>query len=152
MQEPKVSAQPHDVPYPNKFITGLVRFMTARQLPLDLNPMVGDRRVALITLHMAVVKYGGYKKVTQQNGWAQVAEGLQLHPTEKTAAQLKSHYEQNLLMFEEARQLSQARLNQEHQRAVMQNADLAAAQQEVTGQGHGQTQVEMHELPAQKGL
>jgi len=91
--------------------------MQQKNLPLDLNPVVGDRSVQLITLYMTVMKFGGYKKVTAQNGWQQVAQALQFHMSQNpnAAGQLKGHYERNLLMFEEAWQASQQR-----QRAMMQ--------------------------------
>ncbi|CZR64260.1 probable SWI1 Component of SWI/SNF global transcription activator complex [Phialocephala subalpina] len=107
------------------FMKQLVSFMQQRSLPLDLNPVVGDRQIQLITLYMAVNKFGGYKKVTSQNGWGQVAQALQFNPMQQQVVpqQLKGHYERNLLMFEEA-----WALNQQRQRAaMMQNPNMAGA-------------------------
>jgi SWI/SNF chromatin-remodeling complex subunit SWI1 len=103
--------QPRSGPNPENFMKSLGNFMQSKGLPLELNPIVGDRPVALINLYMTVVKYGGYKKVTAQNGWPQVAQALQFNPNQQSNApvQLKSHYERNLLMFEEAWQISQQR-------------------------------------------
>ncbi|KAL2072408.1 hypothetical protein VTL71DRAFT_11751 [Oculimacula yallundae] len=103
-------------PNPDSFMKSLVAFMQQKSLPLDMNPVVGDRQVSLLTLYMAVVKFGGYKKVSQQNGWPQVAQAMQFHPMQIPLApqQLKSHYERNLLLFEEAWQI-----NQQRQRAAM---------------------------------
>ncbi|KAG4427545.1 hypothetical protein IFR05_016973 [Cadophora sp. M221] len=115
-------------PNPESFMKSLVAFMQQKNLPLDMNPIVGDRQVSLMTLYMAVVKFGGYKKVTQQNGWNQVAQAMQFHPLQNQAApgQLKAHYERNLLLFEEAWQL-----NQQRQRAAMmqQNPNMAGGPQ-----------------------
>ncbi|PVH87928.1 hypothetical protein DL98DRAFT_223792 [Cadophora sp. DSE1049] len=115
-------------PNPESFMKSLVAFMQQKNLPLDMNPIVGDRQVSLLTLYMAVIKFGGYKKVTQQNGWSQVAQAMQFHPLQNQAApqQLKSHYERNLLLFEEAWQL-----NQQRQRAAMmqQNPNMAGGPQ-----------------------
>lgn len=94
---------------PDQFMKSLVAYMQSKNLPLDLNPIVGDRQIALVTLYMAVVKFGGYKKITQQNGWPQIAQALQFQPMQNPTAaqQLKGHYERNLLMFDEAFQQNQ---------------------------------------------
>jgi SWI/SNF chromatin-remodeling complex subunit SWI1 len=101
---------------PENFMKSLATFMQTKNLPLDANPIVGDRSIALMTLYMTVVKFGGFKKVTAQNGWGQVAQALQFHPMQhqNAPAQLKGHYERNLLLFEEAWQM-----NQQRQRAAM---------------------------------
>ena len=102
----------------------LVQFMQTKNLPLDLNPVVGDRSIALIPLYMAVLKFGGFKKVTQANGWSQVAQALHFQPmqTPNAAQQLRSHYERNLLLFEEAWQQNQQRQMQR----MMQQQNAAA--------------------------
>lgn len=108
---------------PENFMKSLSTFMQSKNLTLDTNPIVGDRAISLATLYMTVVKFGGFKKVTAQNGWGQVAQALQFHPVQhqNAPAQLRNHYERNLLLFEEAWQLSQQR-----QRAAMiqQNPNL----------------------------
>ncbi|CZT01325.1 hypothetical protein WAI453_006866 [Rhynchosporium graminicola] len=98
-------------PNPESFMKSLVAFMQQKGLPLDMNPVVGDRQVSLLTLYMAVMKFGGFKKVSQQNGWPQVAQAMQFHPMQISAApqQLRGHYERNLLLFEEAWQINQQR-------------------------------------------
>lgn len=98
-------------------------FMQSKNLPLDINPVVGDRSISLITLYMAVLKFGGYKKVTQQNGWAQVAQALHFNPMQNQAVpqQLRSHYERNLLMFEDAWQRNQMAQRQK----IMQQQGMA---------------------------
>ncbi|RDW84928.1 hypothetical protein BP6252_02518 [Coleophoma cylindrospora] len=100
-QQPTPVARPNN---PDQFMKNLSAFMQSRQQQLDLNPMVGDRPLNLVMLYMAVSKFGGYRKVTQQNGWAQVSQTLQFHPMQNPSApqQLKLHYERNLLAFEEA--------------------------------------------------
>jgi SWI/SNF chromatin-remodeling complex subunit SWI1 len=108
---------------PENFMKSLATFMQTKNLPLDPNPIVGDRSISLMTLYMTVVKFGGFKKVTAQNGWGQVAQALQFHPMQhqNAPAQLRGHYERNLVLFEEAWQL-----NQQRQRAAMmqQNPNL----------------------------
>jgi SWI/SNF chromatin-remodeling complex subunit SWI1 len=113
---PQQAAQPRGGLNPENFLKSLTTFMQQKNLPLDMNPAVGDKSVALMTLYMTVMRFGGYKKVTAQNGWNQIALSLQFHPIQSptAAAQLKGHYERNLLMFEEAWQL-----NQQRQRAAM---------------------------------
>lgn len=110
---------------PEAFMKNLQSFMQSKNMSIDPNPMVGDRPIALATLYMTVVKYGGYKKVTAQNGWPQIAQAMQLHPGQMPAApqQLRGHYERNLFMFEEAWQLSQ----QQRQRAAMMQQTPGAA-------------------------
>ncbi|KAE9369581.1 hypothetical protein N431DRAFT_345391 [Stipitochalara longipes BDJ] len=128
----QASAQVRGGPNPETFMKSLASFMQQKQLVLDMNPIVGDRKVALLTLYMTVVKFGGYKKVTAQNGWSQVAQALQFHPMQMPTApqQLKHHYERNLVLFEEAWQL-----NQQRQRAaMMQNANMPGPQMSPTKQ------------------
>lgn len=113
---PQQPGQPRGGPNPEQFMKSLASFMQQKQLPLDVNPVVGDRTIPITNLYMVVMKFGGYKKVTAQNGWNQVALALQFPPihTPNAAAQLRGHYERNLLMFEEAWQV-----NQQRQRAAM---------------------------------
>ncbi|KAF4635139.1 hypothetical protein G7Y89_g2955 [Cudoniella acicularis] len=113
---PQQPPQPSAGPNPETFMKSLVAFMSQKNLPLDHNPVVGNRRIALINLYMTVRKFGGYRKVTAQNGWNQIAQAFQFHPmqTPNAAEQLRVHYERNLAMFEEAWQV-----NQQRQRAAM---------------------------------
>lgn len=116
-QQPGGPQQARGGTNPENFMKSLATFMQTKGLPLDTNPIVGDRSIALITLYMTVIKFGGFKKVTTQNGWGQVAQALQFHPLQhqNAPAQLKGHYERNLLLFEEAWQANQ----QQRQRAQM---------------------------------
>jgi SWI/SNF chromatin-remodeling complex subunit SWI1 len=106
---PQQPAQPRPNPQPEQFMKSLVAFMQSKNLPLDMNPIVGDRQIALVSLYMAVLKFGGFKKVTQQNGWSQVAMALHFQPMQHPTAaqQLKTHYERNLLLFDDAFQQNQ---------------------------------------------
>jgi len=146
----QASAQARGGPNPENFMKSLASFMQQKQLPLDMNPVVGDRKIALMTLYMTVVKFGGYKKVTAQNGWSQVAQALQFHPMQNQAApqQLKGHYERNLLSFEEAWQQSQQR-----QRAVMmQNPNLPGPQMSPTKQMNPQIAMQSQNFLQQQQL
>ena len=120
-------------PNPENFMKSVATFMQSKGLPLDPNPIVGDRQLPLIQLYMAVAKFGGYKKVTMSNAWQQVAQALQFHPIQHPNApnQLRGHYERNLAQFEEAWQM-----NQQRQRAAMmqQNPQLAGQQMSPTKQ------------------
>jgi SWI/SNF chromatin-remodeling complex subunit SWI1 len=121
-QQPSAQGRPNA--NADSFMKNLVAFMQQRNLPLDMNPVVGDRQISLIQLYMAVVKFGGYKRVTAQSGWGQVALSLQFNPVQQQAVphQLKAHYERNLHQFEEA-----WALNQQRQKAAMmqQNPNMA---------------------------
>ncbi|CAG8983240.1 hypothetical protein HYALB_00002676 [Hymenoscyphus albidus] len=110
---------------PDNFTKNLVSFMSQRGQPLDMNPLVGDRPIALMNLFMAVRKFGGYKKTTATNAWAQVAQSLQFHVMQAPSAgqQLKSHYERYLLMFDEAMAQSQ------RQRMMQQNPNAGPGPQ-----------------------
>ena len=110
-------------PNPEQFMKSLALFMQSKNQPLDMNPIVGDRQITLMTLYMAVLKFGGYKKVTSQNGWPSVAQALQFNLMQNQSApqQIKSHYERNLLMFEDAWQRNQMAQRQK----MMQQQGLA---------------------------
>jgi len=124
---PQQPAQSRSGLTPEAFMKNLQTFMQSKNQSIDPNPLVGDRPIALATLYMTVVKFGGYKRVTAQNGWSQVAQAMQLNPAQIPTApqQLKGHYERNLVMFEEAWQLSQ----QQRQRQAMmqQNPSMMAS-------------------------
>jgi SWI/SNF chromatin-remodeling complex subunit SWI1 len=116
---------------PEQFMKHLTTFMQSRGLTLDVNPIVGDRAINIVMLYMAVAKFGGYKRVNQQNGWHQVAQTLSFNPMQNPSApqQIKGHYERNLMSFEDAYNTQQ----QQRQRAMMQqNANVAM------GAGHPQ--------------
>ena len=109
------------------FLKGLQAFMAQRNLPLEMHPIVCDRPIPLITLYMTIKKFGGYKKVTGQNGWSQIALTLQFNPMQAQTAgqQIKVHYESYLALFDEAWQM-----NQQRQRAaamMQQNPNAAGA-------------------------
>lgn len=108
---PQQAAQSRTGLTPEAFMKNLQSFMQSRNTAIDPSPMVADRPLNLATLYLTVVKFGGFKKVTAQNGWSQVAQAMQFHPGQIPSAPqlLKGHYERNLLMFEEAWQLSQQR-------------------------------------------
>lgn len=111
---------------PEQFMRSLSQFMAGNGLPLDTNPIVGDRNVNLIMIYMAVLKYGGYRRVSSQNLWGQIAQALHFNPMQYQNAphQIKSHYERNLLKFEEALASQQQR-----QKMMQQNANPSMANQ-----------------------
>jgi SWI/SNF chromatin-remodeling complex subunit SWI1 len=110
MRPQQAAAQPRG-PNQESFMKGLVAFMQSKNLPLDMNPIVGDRKITIITLYMAVMKFGGHKKVTAANGWSAVAQALHFNGLQNpnVALQLKHHYEKNLALFEEAWTMNQQR-------------------------------------------
>ncbi|KAI9743327.1 MAG: hypothetical protein M1818_003173 [Claussenomyces sp. TS43310] len=116
---------------PEQFMKQLNAFMQARGMPLDMNPIVGDRPINIVMLYMAVAKSGGYKRVTRENLWPQVAQALQCNPA--FAQQIKGHYERNLMMFEDAYQAQQA---QQRQKAMVQQ-NIAAGN--MSGLQHSPT-------------
>lgn len=152
-QQPPV-ARPNN---PEQFMRHLSSFMQARGLHLDMNPIVGDRPINLVMLYMAVTKYGGYRKVNQQNLWMQVSQTLQINPMQNQSApqQIRGHYERNLMMFEEAY------TSQQRQKAMMQqnaNANMAGQPQmspakQLNMQAQmGQAQQPMNRPPQQQHM
>ncbi|KAK8922579.1 SWI/SNF chromatin-remodeling complex subunit sol1 [Metarhizium anisopliae] len=63
---------------PEQFMKNLTTLMNAKGLPLDPNPIVGDRPVNLVMLFQLVQSKGGYKPVTTGNGWGLIAQSLGL--------------------------------------------------------------------------
>jgi SWI/SNF chromatin-remodeling complex subunit SWI1 len=94
--------RPMATPNPEQFMKSLTTFMHAKGLPLDPNPMVGDRPVNLMMLFQVVQNKGGYKNVSAANGWAHMAQALGLPAHVPTVAPtLRQLYERNLFKFEE---------------------------------------------------
>jgi SWI/SNF chromatin-remodeling complex subunit SWI1 len=93
---------------PETFTKNLVALMTSKGLPLEQNPMIGDRPVNLMMLFQSVQSRGGYKPVTGANGWAHIAQSIGLPVQSPAVPQaLKAIYERNLHAFEEAWHASQ---------------------------------------------
>ncbi|KAM4056578.1 ARID/BRIGHT DNA binding domain-containing protein [Hirsutella rhossiliensis] len=115
---------------PEQFMKHLTALMNAKGLPLDPNPIVGDRPVHLVMLFQAVQSKGGYKAVTAANGWVHIAQALGLPAQAPTVPPtLKQVYERNLSKFEEVW------MAQQKQRMMQQNASMA-------GQGTPQKQLQ----------
>jgi len=112
---------------PGEFLKQLQAFMQSRGLPLDMNPVVGDRQINLVMLYMTVAKFGGYKMVNQRNGWPQVAVTLQINPMQNQNApqQIKVHYERNLLHFEDA-------FSQQSRQKAMGGGNMLAGQPQMS--------------------
>lgn len=115
-----------------QFMQHLTNFMQQRGLPLETSPFIGDRQIAIIMLYSAVIKFGGYKKVNALNQWPQIASALQINPLQnaQAPAQLKTAYERNLSMFEEAYAQMQAR--QKAQMMQSQGGNMQSGQQSPT--------------------
>ena len=154
MRPQQVAAQQQRGPNPESFMKSLVAFMQSKNLPLDLNPMVGDRKVSIMTLYMAVVKFGGFKKVTAANGWGSVAQALHFNPQQQPSAalQLKHHYEKNLALFEEAWMLNQQRqrMNALQQGQAGQMAGQMSPTKQINPQAMQQSQQSQHFLQQQQ--
>lgn len=149
-QVPPGIVRPQQKPMPNAnvehFMKNLVTFMHNKGLPLDLNPVVGDRPVHLMMLFQAVQSRGGSKNVSAANGWGQVAHvlGLPAHvPT--VPPTLRQMYERNLQTFEEVWTASQKqRMNQQNMQATHQGSP----QQQQTPQNHQMSMAQV--LPGQQ--
>lgn len=89
---------------PEGFLKNLTAYMNMKQLPLDTNPIIEGRPLHLLQLFQNVSKFGGYRNVTMNNLWIQVAASVGFSAQQIPSAphQVRSVYERNLLKFEEA--------------------------------------------------
>ncbi|KAF7922178.1 hypothetical protein BELL_0586g00040 [Botrytis elliptica] len=117
----------------NNFLKSLAAFMQSKGLPLETNPFVGDRHINIYVLYAAVTKYGGYRNVTAQNAWGQIAQAIQIHPLryQNVPPQLKALYERNLLAFEEA---FQSNMQRQRAAAMKQGGAIGVPQMSPTKQ------------------
>ncbi|EQK97505.1 ARID/BRIGHT DNA binding domain containing protein [Ophiocordyceps sinensis CO18] len=149
-QMPPVGMRPQPRPMtninPEQFIKNLTALMSAKGLPLDPNPIVGDRPVHLVMLFQAVQSKGGYNAVTAANAWVHIAQALGLPAQVPTVPPtLKQVYERNLSRFEEVW------MAQQKQRMMQQNAGMAGQgtpqRQLQPGQQMSQGQMQPGQLP-----
>ncbi|KAK4187629.1 hypothetical protein QBC35DRAFT_229301 [Podospora australis] len=92
------------LPPPDQWMKNLHAFMQSKGKPLDMNPTVENRPVLLYNLFQLVAyRYGGYRHVTQSQGWPQISHQLGFPPQQMPAAppQIKAIYERYLFNFEE---------------------------------------------------
>ena len=110
---------------PEQFVRTLVQFMQQQNLPLDTNPSIGGRSIALIHLFTMVMKHGGSKKVSVMNLWPSVAAALQFLPIQYPHAgqELQTYWQSNLARYEHFwMQSLQQQQQQQRQRALNQLA------------------------------
>ncbi|PTB61928.1 hypothetical protein BBK36DRAFT_1130479 [Trichoderma citrinoviride] len=132
-----------------QFMKNLTALMSKQGLPLDVNPMIGDRPVNLMILFQAVSSKGGSKSVTVANAWGHIAQALGL-PAQipNVPLALKQIYDRNLGKFEEVwiAQQKQRMMQQQQQQQQQQQATLAnqgaPQKQVVPGQQMNQGQMQ----------
>ncbi|KAI1499099.1 hypothetical protein F5X99DRAFT_411421 [Biscogniauxia marginata] len=135
---------------PESFLKNLTTFMSMKQLPLDTNPIIEGRPLHLLQLFHMVSKFGGYRNVSGNNLWAQVASSVGFHPQQIPSSpnQVRAIYERNLLKFEEAWTMQQSRSNQ-----MKQQVGGPGGMPNVSGPGTpqrmGQMQPGQHTHPGQ---
>ncbi|KAI0195167.1 hypothetical protein EV127DRAFT_180632 [Xylaria flabelliformis] len=124
---------------PEIFMKNLTVFMNARQLPLDMNPIVENRQLHLFQLFQVVQKFNGYRNVTTHNMWPQIAASIGFPPQQIPSApgQLKGIYERNLVKFEEAW------MNQQRSHQMKQQAASAAGMPTAQNQGTPQRMAQL---------
>ncbi|KAI0486970.1 hypothetical protein F4859DRAFT_322651 [Xylaria cf. heliscus] len=134
---------------PEIFMKNLTVFMAARQLPLDMNPIVENRQLHLFQLFQMVQKFNGYRNVTAHNMWPQVAASIGFPPQQVPSApgQLKLIYDRNLVKFEEA-WMNQQRNHQMKQQAAGAGG-MPAAQSQGTPQRMAQLSPSQNMQPTQ---
>ncbi len=116
---------------PDLFMKNISAFMSSRQLPLEMNPIVEGRPLHLFQLFQAVQKFNGYRNVTAQNLWPQVAAtiGFPPHQAPSAPTHVRGIYERNLFKFEEAW------VNQQRNHHMKQQSTGAAGMPVAQGQG-----------------
>ncbi|KAI1290539.1 hypothetical protein F5Y03DRAFT_62501 [Xylaria venustula] len=89
---------------PDIFMKNLNAFMGSRNLQFEMNPIVEGRPIHLFQLFQLVQKFNGYRNVTAQQIWPQVAATIGFPPQQIPSAtnQIRNIYERNLAKFEEA--------------------------------------------------
>ncbi|KAI0973604.1 hypothetical protein F4678DRAFT_405682 [Xylaria arbuscula] len=89
---------------PDIFMKNLNAFMGSRNLQFEMNPIVEGRPIHLFQLFQVVQKFNGYRNVTAQHIWPQVAATIGFPPQQIPSAtnHLKNIYDRNLVKFEEA--------------------------------------------------
>ncbi|KAJ3578715.1 hypothetical protein NPX13_g1848 [Xylaria arbuscula] len=124
---------------PDVFMKNLSNLMASRQLPFDMNPIIEGRPVSLFQLFQIVQKFNGYRNITAQNAWAQVAGAIGFPPQQVPSApgQVKAIYERNLIKFEEAW------VNQQRSHHMKQHSTGAAGMPVTPGQGTPQRMPQM---------
>ncbi|KAJ2968519.1 hypothetical protein NUW58_g10205 [Xylaria curta] len=134
---------------PEIFMKNLSVFMSQRQLPLDMNPIVEGRPLHLFQLFQIVQKFNGYRNVTGLNMWPQIAASIGFPPQQVPSApsQMKAIYERNLIKFEEAWMTTQ-RSHQMKQQATG-AAGMPAAQSQGTPQRMTQVSPSQNMPPTQ---
>ncbi|KAF5017309.1 hypothetical protein F66182_10782 [Fusarium sp. NRRL 66182] len=139
---------------PEQFMKNLTTLMNSKGLPLDPNPMVGDRPVNLMILFQAVQNKGGYKQATAGNGWPHVAQMIGLPPQNPIVPQtLRTIYERNLYKFEEvwiAQQQKQRMMQQQQQQSQQQPQQQQQQQQQPHGALMGQATPQKQMQPGQQ--
>lgn len=103
-QQPPPPQQMSRATNPDNFLKNLTTFMNMKQLPLETNPVIEGRPLHLLQLFQNVSKFGGYRTVSHNNLWIQIAASVGFNPQQAPSApsQVRAVYERNLLKFEEA--------------------------------------------------
>lgn len=102
---------------PDQFFRALAQFMQQQDLPLNVNPSIQGRLVPLTQLYVAVMRYGGSKKVTMSNQWPTIAASLHFPPVQypSAAQEIQSYWHSNIAPFE---QVWWHNIQQQRQRAL----------------------------------
>ncbi|KAI8097525.1 uncharacterized protein BX664DRAFT_276310 [Halteromyces radiatus] len=84
------------------FINDLSQFHAAKGTTLQVEPILGKKRLDLLKLYKIVLGFGGFEKVTQGRAWKQVGNQFKFPATCTNSAYiLKGLYIRNLLGWEE---------------------------------------------------
>ncbi|KAI8883487.1 hypothetical protein K501DRAFT_219198 [Backusella circina FSU 941] len=84
------------------FINDLNTFHTRKGTTLRAEPVLGGKKIDLYKLYQAVVKGGGYSKITKKRAWKQIGNSFDLPSTCTNSAYiLKGVYARNLVGYEE---------------------------------------------------
>ena len=101
---------------PDQFAAIVHQFMTQRQLPFSRELIAGGRPIHCAQIFATVIRFGGAKRVTMNNGWPQVAQVLQLHPS--AAHEVSTYWHQNLQPYETMYMQRQAQARAQQMQAM----------------------------------
>lgn len=87
----------------DKFVAQLFKYMEERGTPINKTPNIWGNDLDLYNLYRLVIKFGGYNRVTNKNGWKAIYNKLSLPnnevATSANANQLRLAYKKYLLNF-----------------------------------------------------
>ena len=97
-----------------QFLKNVAALMAQQSRPFNPQPQSAGRVINLQNLYAAVMRFKGFRVVTQSNGWPRIAQMMNIHPQQFPQApnELRQIYESNLLIYETAYMQRQQQMQQ----------------------------------------